>query len=216
MCATAPNDHLVKLLVGLGNPGPAYEQTRHNAGFLLLDLLVARWDATLLKPGRNYLLWEATVEDQLVYLMKPLTYMNLSGEAVKEFSQAFSLAAENMLIAYDDTALQTGQLRLRPQGSSGGQKGLQNIIDVLGHTKIPRLRIGVGPEPKNMSRADFVLSQFTENEWPIFENACQRAGEASFDWLKDTMQTVMNRYNAKVQPKNTHDVEKTTPGEGGE
>lgn len=205
-----------RLIVGLGNPGLQYDGTRHNAGFLLVDALVNRWSAKPIGSTRFYDLWTCQYGESHVYLMKPLTFMNLSGYAVAAFLNQHPLPIENMLVAYDDVALETGQIRLRSKGSSGGQKGIKHIIEVMGNKDVPRLRLGVGLKPAEMPLPDFVLADFDENQRESFENACQRACEASEDWLKDSMQIVMSRYNARVPIENRSQEEKTTPVEGGE
>ena len=206
----------MKLIVGLGNPGIDYEKTRHNAGFLLIDDLISRWNAVPVKPGRHSLRWECRRGNDRVFLLKPLTYMNLSGQAVQEFLRHSGLGRQHILIAYDDVSIDVGQIRIRPNGSHGGQKGLKHILDLLGDEPLPRLRIGVGPYEKDIPLTDFVLSEFSENDQEKFELALERACQASEDWLKDSLQSVMNRYNANVPTKNSNDVEKTTPIEGGE
>ena len=205
-----------RLIVGLGNPGPQYRGTRHNAGFLLVDALVDRWSAQPLEANKHFLLWNCQRDEKQIYLMKPLTFMNLSGLALAAFLNEIPLEPNHILVSFDDVALETGQIRIRPAGSSGGQKGLRHIIDTLGMENIPRLRLGVGPKPERVALPDFVLSDFDENQWDAFAEACSRACHAAEDWLKDSMQIVMSRYNARVPIKNHSQERKTTPVEGGE
>jgi len=148
--------------------------------------------------------------------MKPMTYMNLSGRALVEFLLKTPLEREHILVAYDDLALPLGQIRVRGKGSDGGQKGLRDILDNLQTQEIARVRIGIGPQPADQARVDYVLQAFDEEERVLFGKACQRASEAASDWLKDSMQTVMSRYNAKVPQDNEVTEERTTPVEGRE
>lgn len=187
-----------RLIVGLGNPGPTYSRTRHNAGFMLIDRLIDRWCAKPVPSARQFLLWQCVRDKARVFLMKPLTFMNLSGNAVAEFLQELPMDRDKMMIAYDDIALDLGQIRIRAKGSDGGQKGLRHIGEVLGTAALTRLRLGIGPQPDNISRVDYVLMPFSDSEWIPFNHACHRGCEAMEDWLKVSLQIVMSRYNAKV------------------
>lgn len=188
-----------RLLVGLGNPGPEYSRTRHNAGFLWVDRLLAHFSARPVEQDRDFFLWSADTQAGLLFFMKPTTYMNLSGRALAKFLAVRPLLFQDMLIGFDDVALPLGQVRLRPSGSSGGQKGLQNIIDTTGTRDIPRLRLGIrtdaydgGPLP------DFVLGRFDEAESVLFERVLDIAVEAVDLWLKDDFSTVMGRINGRT------------------
>lgn len=188
-----------RLIIGLGNPGTDYQQTRHNAGFLLLDQLIARFHLQERGSKRAFLLWQGPVADMQVYLMKPLTYMNLSGEALAAFQPPDPIPLEDILVAYDDVALPLGTIRLRPSGSDGGQKGIRHIIQTLGTQTIPRMRLGVSSDAaQSMSLPDFVLSPFTEAERPLLQRMILTAADAVEDWLKTDIRTVMNQYNGPV------------------
>ena len=202
--------------MGLGNPGPKYSETRHNAGFLLIDSIIDQWKAEVLPRGRNYWLWQTRHRETAVYLMKPTTYMNLSGRALVEFLMNVPLDREQILIVYDDLALPLGQIRVRSKGSDGGQKGLRDICECLQTNQVARIRLGIGPLPQELPRVDYVLQKFGEDERVLFDKACERAILAASDWLKDSMQTVMSRYNAKVPQDNIVSEERTTPVEGRE
>jgi PTH1 family peptidyl-tRNA hydrolase len=186
----------------LGNPGPEYAETRHNAGFLFLDRLRMRNGFDLVSETRDYRLWLGKWYDHRVYLMAPQTFMNLSGSAVAAFLRESPLALEDLLIAYDDLALPVGVIRLRAGGSAGGQKGMRHIIDTLGSKSIPRLRIGIGAplagepgEQRRESVVDHVLSHFDPAERPVFDKSLERAADAVEMWLRQDMQRVMGSFN---------------------
>ncbi|MDI6641804.1 MAG: aminoacyl-tRNA hydrolase [Elusimicrobiota bacterium] len=172
----------MRLIVGLGNPGKEYESTRHNTGFLVLDELSKRWsvNSTSCPKGGgitrgvvkkfklvkefNSQVASKIFDNQLVYLLKPLTYMNLCGVAVKKFAEKHFIKVTEILVICDDFSLPLGRLRLRKFGSSGGHKGLESIIENLSSSQFARLRIGIGPVPAGLSNEDFVLSEFTVGE----------------------------------------------------
>lgn len=153
------------LLVGLGNPGPNYDKTRHNIGWMLIDELAERWSISLqLRSKEKAWLGSGLVGGQKVWLCKPTTYMNLSGEAVQPLLAYYNIPREQLLVLSDDVNLNFGRARLRAKGSSGGQKGIQNIIQRLGGDDFPRLRMGVGPKPQGRDLAGFVLQRFAKPE----------------------------------------------------
>lgn len=147
----------MKLIVGLGNPGYKYEHTRHNMGFDLVDMLAQDLGAPSYKSKFNSMYTKANFKGETVYIMKPMTYMNLSGEAVKPFVDYFNIDIDDIIVVIDDMALEPGRYRLRKKGSSGGQKGLKNIIDLLKTNNIKRVRIGTG-EPTDKNVVDYVLT----------------------------------------------------------
>ncbi len=189
-----------RLIVGLGNPGAKFAGTRHNAGFLLLDRLIDRWLATPREGGGNFLLWSAPGPScETVFLMKPTTYMNLSGDAVSAFMARHDLAPEHLLVAYDDVALPVGRIRLRANGSAGGQKGIAHIMAMLGHEEVPRLRLGIDSVLRQgRPLPDFVLETFADEEAQLVSAALDRAEEAVNCWLAEGMAPAMARFNAAV------------------
>ena len=190
-----------RLIVGLGNPGPRFHTTRHNAGFLLVDRLIDKWSAKLIESNQLYSLWEAISGDVRLQLMKPMTYMNLSGNALLSYPRFEDIDRDAILVAYDDVALPVGRIRVRPKGTAGGQRGMQHIVDCLGTTAIPRLRIGIGaPGPAGPSRSDYVLGQFGREEWCHFQAGLEAAEDAAALWLTAPMDLVMNRFNVKDMP----------------
>ena len=185
----------MKLVVGLGNPGRKYEGTRHNVGFEVLAELIRRHGPVKLKSAFRGELADVNVGSQRMLLLWPETYMNLSGASVLEARDFYKLNSEDILIVCDDFNLPLAKLRVRPSGSSGGQKGLDNIILRLGSEEIPRLRIGVGPVPEHFNGADFVLGKFTRQEIPEVQQALVRAAEAVEAWAREDIQICMNRFN---------------------
>ncbi len=184
-----------KLVCGLGNPGPRYAWTRHNAGYLVVErlasLLGGKW--------RNYkdLALTARVEvgGTPVLLVKPLTFMNLSGTAVAPLLSASGLDLDELLVVADDLDLPLGVIRLRPKGSAGGHRGLASVISSLGSSNFPRLRLGIGRPPAGCDVVSYVLSPFAPEERPIFEKVLDRAAAAVQSWVAEGIAAAMNKFN---------------------
>jgi PTH1 family peptidyl-tRNA hydrolase len=183
----------MKLLVGLGNPGRQYRDTRHNVGFWVIDELARRWGVSDAWRDRDEALY---VKHGEVILAKPLTFMNLSGFAVARLSHFFQIAAADMLVIVDEAALPLGRLRARRAGSAGGHNGLKSIVEQLGGTDFPRLRVGVGRGDARRDLADHVLSKFEAEERPIIEAATLRAADAAEMFVSEGMERVMSAFNA--------------------
>jgi PTH1 family peptidyl-tRNA hydrolase len=180
-----------RLIVGLGNPGREYCETRHNVGFMVLDRIAAG-EGVQFKPERK---WRAEVaRSGDVFYCKPHTYMNLSGEAVRAVSQFYKITPEQILVVTDDLALPLGKVRLRPNGSSGGQKGLKSIIEHLGTQEIARVRIGIGSAQPGEA-VDHVLGKFAPDERPLAEESIGRAVDAIACAQNRGLQAAMNTYN---------------------
>ena len=184
----------MKLIVGLGNPGKKYENTRHNMGFMAIDLLSDQVDINVDKEVFHGLMGRGKIFEQDVILFKPTTFMNLSGTAVQEVVHYFKIELEDIVVIYDDMALEPGTIRLRKEGSSGGHKGMQNIIDCLSTEQIKRIRIGIG-EPGENDNIDYVLSKPLKDEMPIIEEAIANAVRAVKEMLKSDFDRAMNKYN---------------------
>ncbi len=185
----------MKLVVGLGNPGRKYEHTRHNVGYAVLGELVRRAAS---RPARSRFhgeVVEADIGGVRTLLLCPTTYMNQSGHSVAEARQFYKLPLENMLVVCDDLNLPLGKLRFRASGSSGGHKGLEDIIRRLGSERFARLRIGIGQVPEGWDAADYVLARFAEVEKPAIEEAIAQAAGAVADWVCRGIHYCMNRYN---------------------
>lgn len=187
----------MKLVVGLGNPGPEYEKTRHNIGFMVVDALARRLRAEDLGRKWHGVAARAFRGGQEIYILKPSTYMNLSGRAVLAAKSQLTLPLQEILVVSDDLALPVGTLRFRPRGSSGGQKGLQSIIDTLGSSDFPRLRLGIGADSPLVPK-DFVLEAFSAQEEPEIEQTIARAVQGIECWLARGMEPTMARFNGAV------------------
>ena len=188
----------MRLLVGLGNPGPRYRATRHNVGFDVLDRILkvsgGRWNAATDEAVSA----EIELDGQELTLLKPLTFMNLSGRAVADAVQAKSLRRQDLLVYLDDVALPLGTLRLRERGTDGGHNGLASVIECLGGNDVPRLRIGIRPATVPDDLADFVLSRFDDVEIPAIDAALDHAVDATRSVLTDGMAKAMSRFNRTV------------------
>ena len=188
----------MKLVVGLGNPGAKYEGTRHNVGFAAVDLLAKRhglqWEAA---PRGIEALVVTTWRAGGAILAKPLTFMNLSGGAVVGLLQFYKIPLEDQLVIVDETQLETGRLRIRPEGSAGGHNGLKSMIASLGTLGFPRLRIGVGRGDTRRDLADHVLARFEPEERSVIEDAIGRAADAAELFIAEGVPAAMNRYNRK-------------------
>lgn len=186
----------MKLIVGLGNPGSKYEGTRHNLGFEVLEELRNRHGQP--RPQRKFEseLAEILVGSERCLLQAPLTYMNLSGQAVQPAAKFFKLAPEDVLVICDDLNLAPGQLRLRAAGSAGGQKGLGDIILRLGTDAVPRLRVGIGRPIPPQDAVSYVLGRIAGGERRVMDEAVLRAADAVECWATDGLETAMNRFNA--------------------
>lgn len=186
----------MKVIIGLGNPGPAYQSTRHNVGWWVIERLAQRWHAGPPRARHRAAVATATFRGAAVLLVRPLTYMNESGAAVRTLVAAENVVGSDLLVVYDELALPLGQLRVRPRGGAGGHKGLESVLGVLGTQDVPRLRIGIGPPPVGVDRVSYVLGEFAADERPVIEDAADRAAEAVECVLRDGLIAAMDRYNA--------------------
>ena len=183
----------MKLIVGLGNPGKKYEHTRHNMGFDTIDLFSELAKIDIDKEAFKGLVGRGKVFDEDVYLLKPQTYMNLSGESVREIVSYFKISTQDIIVIYDDLDLEPGKIRLRLSGSSGGHKGIQNIIENLGTEEIKRIRIGIGKP--TFDTIDYVLGKPLKEERPLIDDAINNAVEALKEILKHSFDSAMNKFN---------------------
>lgn len=185
----------MKVMIGLGNPGKKYEDTRHNVGFMAIDTISKQWDISVTQQKFRALVGEGRIDMQKVLLVKPQTYMNLSGESVSEILKFYKLTHEDILVIYDDLDLPVGKLRLREKGSAGGHNGIKSLIAHLGTQDFKRIKIGIDrPEP-GRSVSDYVLGTFPKAEQPDIQKAVELASEASVYWLKESFPNVMNKFN---------------------
>ena len=184
------------LLVCLGNPGDQYENTRHNVGFMVADELAERHNIPVQRLKFRALTNTVTVGDRKVLLMKPVTYMNLSGEAVHEAAAFYKIPPEHILVISDEVALAPGKLRVRRSGSAGGHNGLKNIIAHLGTDQFPRIRLGVGQKPHpDYDMADWVLGKFQGEDKKAVEAAVKKAADAAECLIREGVDKAMNKYN---------------------
>lgn len=184
------------LIVGLGNPGSEYDNTRHNIGFKVLDALAASLN-TSFQSSRLAFTAEGKVKNKLFFLVKPTTYMNLSGKAVNYYLQQEKIPLSNLLVVTDDIALPVGTLRLRPRGGDGGHNGLKSIKEVLGSENYARLRFGIGNEYPRGGQVDFVLGKWTDQEEDIIKPKLDRAAAAIKDFALMGIEKAMNAHNSK-------------------
>jgi PTH1 family peptidyl-tRNA hydrolase len=186
------------LIVGLGNPGREYRDTRHNIGFMLLDRLAVKLNARFSRLQSKALVASASYQERKLILAKPQTFMNLSGQAVQGLMHFYKLPLTNLLVIHDDLDLPPGTLRLRPGGGSGGQKGVQSIIERLGTEGFARLRLGIGRPPGQMDAADYVLQEFSDSEMTIISPVLNRGVDAVLEFVVNGIEAAMNRYNGVV------------------
>lgn len=186
---------ITHIVVGLGNPDRKYENTRHNAGFICIDKFAEKHGVTI--DRLKYKAYCAAVEigDKRVLLMKPQTYMNNSGQSVVEAMNFYKIPPENVVIIFDDISLDVGLMRVKRKGSDGGQKGMRSIIYLSGKDNFPRVKVGIGHKPEKWDLADWVLSQFTDDETKIIDDVTEKAADAVELILNGNIDKAMNLYN---------------------
>lgn len=188
------------IIAGLGNPGKEYENTRHNVGFDVIDTLAEKYNISVLELKHKAMIGKGYIEGQKVVLVKPLTYMNLSGESIRPIVDYYKSDTEQELIVIsDDISLPPGQLRVRKKGSAGGHNGLKNIIKMLGTENFQRIRMGVGEKPKNYDLADWVLGHFNKEDRAGIDEAADKAVRAVEMMIRGDVDNAMNEFNRKVQ-----------------
>lgn len=187
------------IIVGLGNPKREYDNTRHNIGFETIDAIAQKAGISVVERKHKALIGKGYVEGQKVILAKPQTFMNLSGESVRELVDYYKIdEKEELLIISDDISLEVGQIRIRAKGSAGGHNGLKNIIQHLGHDEFARMKMGVGEKPRHMDLADYVLGHFSKEEKEKMARAKDNAVKAAGCIVSGDLQTAMNLYNKKL------------------
>lgn len=191
----------MKLIVGLGNIGKEYENTRHNIGFMVVDELARRWGVSFNKTDRNAMYAEYRAPEKIL-LLKPTTYMNLSGIAVGAYANFYNVAAEDIAVIQDDMDMPCGQLRIRRKGSAGGHNGIKSVQEHLGTSEFPRFKIGIGhPQRDNKAVINHVLHAFQGEEKVLVEEAVKQMADALERWLKEDIDLVMQDYNKKAAKK---------------
>lgn len=184
------------LIVGLGNPGKEYERSRHNCGFRAIDLLAKNLSCKIDKAKFQGLYGQVVYDGKKIYLLKPLTYMNLSGRSVLQLSAYFGIPPQNIIVLFDDISLEVGRLRVRSDGSAGGHNGIKSIISELGSQAFPRVKIGVGGKPNpDCDLADWVLSDFSSSEEKALVHALAYAADAALCIIDNGVPIAANRFN---------------------
>lgn len=190
------------IIAGLGNPTMQYEGTRHNVGFDVIDAIADKYNISVTERKSRAFCGKGIIAGQKVLLVKPQTYMNLSGESIRGIVDYYKVDEESeLLVIYDDISLDVGQLRIRKKGSAGGHNGIKNIIAHLGTTVFPRIKVGVGEKPKNYDLADYVLGHFSKEEKVLMEEGYERAIEAVEQIVQGEIEAAMNAFNKKNNHK---------------
>ena len=187
------------LLIGLGNPGREFRDTRHNFGFMLIDRLAVRLEARGMKLQSKAIVTTALYEGRKLILAKPQTYMNLSGHSVQGLAHFYKLPLENLLVAHDDLDLPFGLIRMRPGGGPGGQKGVASAIEKLGTKGFARLRLGIGRPPGRMDPAAYVLQNFSKDEMSLLSAVLDRAADAALAFVTEGLDKAMNKFNGDIK-----------------
>jgi PTH1 family peptidyl-tRNA hydrolase len=188
---------ILYIIVGLGNPGDKYEKTRHNVGFNVIDLLAKEYSIDVSKLKHKALIGEGRVGTEKVILVKPMTYMNLSGESVVDICNYYNVDLENVIVIYDDIDLDVGKIRIRKKGSGGTHNGMRSIIKCLGSNEFPRVRVGISKPKNGQDLADFVLSRFAKEDEKSLNESFENAVAAIDCAIRQDLDLAMNRYNVK-------------------
>lgn len=185
------------IIAGLGNPTREYSKTRHNAGFEVIDVLADRLGTTVEDKKFKGLYGRGIIGGEKVLLLKPQTFMNLSGESIREAADFYKVEPDHIIVIYDDISLGVGQLRIRTKGSAGGHNGIKSIIAHLGTQEFPRIKVGVGDKPKKMDLADYVLSRFSKEDQALMEDAYKEAARAAEVMIGQGADAAMNQFNGQ-------------------
>ncbi len=192
----------MKLIVGLGNPGSEYERTRHNVGWRVVDAFARKFRIAVAKHEKNALTGTNRVAGGSVMVAKPLTYMNLSGDAVRLLVNAYLESPQEMIVVYDDIDLPLGRLRILPNGSAGTHNGMRSVLSTIDTENVPRLRVGIGASTQGRLR-DYVLDEFSAEEEPVVERAVERAVDALMLFVRGDLKRAMNQFNRIEEPPET-------------
>ena len=184
-------------IVGLGNPGREYAETKHNVGFNVIDKLAEKYDIKVDKFKNKAFVGDGMIRDKRVLLVKPQTYMNLSGESVREIVNFYKIPQERFVVIFDDTSLPCGSVRIREKGSHGGHNGIRNIIDQMGTDEFYRIKVGIGEKPKGWDLADYVLAKFNPDDLPAMEEGMDKAVKGVEIMLSRGIKDAANRVNQK-------------------
>jgi len=185
------------MIAGLGNPGKEYDNTRHNVGFAAIDILAEQYKIEVREKKHRALCGKGIIGGERVILIKPQTYMNLSGESIRAVKDFYRLECDEIIVIFDDVSLAPGQLRIRRGGSAGGHNGIKNIISHLGTQEFPRIKVGIGAKPAEMDLAAYVLSRFSQGEQRLMEEAFRDAGAAAVAIMREGTERAMNMFNKR-------------------
>jgi len=186
------------LIIGLGNPGREYKDTRHNIGFMLIDHIAVRLNARGMRLQSKAIVISALHEERKIILAKPQTFMNLSGQSVQGLLHFYKIPFENLLVAHDDLDIPLGTLRIRPSGGPGGQRGMASTIEQLGTKDFPRLRLGIGRPPGRMDAKDYVLQDFSKDDMKLLPEVLERGVDAALTFVTHGLNKAMNQFNGDV------------------
>jgi len=187
------------LIVGLGNPGRRFRNDRHNIGFMVLDRLLTRWDLKFSRSQQKALIADGKIDDHRVIFAKPQTYMNAVGKSVAPLLRYYQIPLPNLLIIFDDLDLPLSTIRIRPQGGSGGHRGMQSILQQLGSENFPRMRLGIGRPPGQMDPAAYVLQSFSKHELEVVNILLEKAVDSIEVYIHDGIEATMTRFNTSNQ-----------------
>lgn len=186
------------LIIGLGNPGREYKDTRHNIGFMLIDHIAVRLNARGMKLQSKAIVISALHEERKIILAKPQTFMNLSGQSVQGLLHFYKIPFENLLVAHDDLDIPLGTIRIRPSGGPGGQRGMASTIEQLGTKDFPRLRLGIGRPPGRMDAKDYVLQDFSKDDMNLLPEVLSRGTDAALTFVTHGLNKAMNQFNGTI------------------
>lgn len=195
---------MLRAIIGLGNPGERYAKTRHNAGFMVIDELAQRWQVAF-RPGKGHYVFAKSAERDAI-LMKPTTYMNNSGQAVRHLVDYFKITPENCLLVFDDLDILFPELRLRKQGGAGTHRGMQSVIQHLNDMNFPRIRMGIGGDQGRRLSEDYVLENYSKEDLNVLPEQLGKAADALEYWLKDDIDNTMNRFNINPRKAQAEDL----------
>lgn len=197
LCGVVGMEIYMYIIVGLGNPTDKYKATRHNIGWDAITRISDDYRISLDTKKHKAICGKGFIEGEKVVLAQPMTYMNLSGESVRELVDFYKVSPSEVIVIYDDISLEVGQLRLRKKGSPGGHNGIKSIISHLGTDEFPRIKVGVGDKPKDWDLADYVLSRFLPEEQPLMREALQHSSDACKMIITSGIEAAMNQFNRK-------------------
>ena len=186
------------LIIGLGNPGREYKDTRHNIGFMLIDHIAVRLNARGMRLQSKAIVISALHEERKIILAKPQTFMNLSGQSVQGLLHFYKIPFENLLVAHDDLDIPLGTIRIRPSGGPGGQRGMASTIEQLGTKDFPRLRLGIGRPPGRMDAKDYVLQDFSKDDMNLLPEVLSRGTDAALTFVTHGLNKAMNQFNGTI------------------